>query len=91
MGTDCYLGSIGWFAGNFAPQGWLFCDGHMLSVQQNPALFSLLGTIYGGDGRTSFAIPDMRPRAADGRIQRWEEVAAPRPCICVEGLYPSRP
>lgn len=50
------------FAGNFAPQGWAFCDGQLLSVTQNEALFSLLGTVYGGDGRTTFGLPDMRGR-----------------------------
>jgi microcystin-dependent protein len=50
------------FAGNFAPQGWAFCDGQLLAVSQNDALFSLLGTIYGGDGRTTFGLPDLRGR-----------------------------
>lgn len=50
------------FAGNFAPRGWAFCDGQMLSINQNQALFALLGTTYGGDGRTTFALPDLRGR-----------------------------
>ena len=50
------------FAGNFAPRGWAFCDGQLLGVSQNDALFSLLGTIYGGDGRTTFGLPDLRGR-----------------------------
>lgn len=50
------------FAGNFAPRGWAFCDGQLLAVSQNDALFSLFGTIYGGDGRTTFGLPDMRGR-----------------------------
>jgi len=50
------------FAGNFAPSGWALCDGQLLAVSQNDALFSLLGTIYGGDGRTTFGLPDMRGR-----------------------------
>lgn len=50
------------FAGSFAPRGWAFCDGQLLAVSQNDALFSLLGTIYGGDGRTTFGIPDLRGR-----------------------------
>jgi microcystin-dependent protein len=50
------------FAGNFAPRGWAYCDGQLLAVSQNDALFSLLGTIYGGDGRTTFGLPDMRGR-----------------------------
>ncbi len=50
------------FAGPFAPQGWALCDGQLLAVSQNDALFSLLGTIYGGDGRTTFGLPDLRGR-----------------------------
>ncbi len=50
------------FAGNFAPRGWAFCDGQLLDVSQNDALFSLLGTIYGGDGRSTFGLPDLRGR-----------------------------
>jgi microcystin-dependent protein len=50
------------FAGNFAPRGWAFCDGQLIAISQNDALFSLLGTIYGGDGRTTFGLPDMRGR-----------------------------
>jgi len=50
------------FAGNFAPRGWAFCDGQLLAVSSNDALFSLLGTVYGGDGRTTFGLPDMRGR-----------------------------
>jgi len=50
------------FAGNFAPRGWSYCDGQLLAVSQNDALFSLLGTIYGGDGRTTFGLPDLRGR-----------------------------
>jgi microcystin-dependent protein len=50
------------FAGNFAPRGWAFCEGQLLAVSQNDALFSLFGTVYGGDGRTTFGIPDLRGR-----------------------------
>ena len=50
------------FAGNFAPRGWALCDGQLLQVNQNDALFSLFGTIYGGDGRTTFGLPDCRGR-----------------------------
>ncbi len=58
-----YLGEVRWFAGNFAPRGWALCDGQLLSIALNDALFSLLGTTYGGDGRTTFGLPDMRGRA----------------------------
>ena len=57
-----FLGQIILFAGNFAPRGWAFCNGQLLSPNQNSALFSILGTIYGGDGRTTFALPDLRGR-----------------------------
>lgn len=54
-----FIGEIRLFAGNFAPRYWSFCDGKMLSIQQHTALFSILGTIYGGDGRTTFALPKL--------------------------------
>jgi len=59
---DEYMGIIKIFAGNFAPKGWAFCDGQLLSIAQNSALFSLLGTVYGGDGISTFALPDLRSR-----------------------------
>lgn len=62
MGNEGFLGAITMFAGNFAPRGFAFCNGELLSVSQNDALFSLLGTIYGGDGRTTFGLPDLRGR-----------------------------
>ena len=60
--SEPYVGEIRMFAGNFAPRGWAFCDGQLLAVSQNDALFSLFGTIYGGDGRTTFGLPDLRGR-----------------------------
>ena len=62
MGTP-YLGEIRMFGGNFAPQGWAFCNGQVLSIAENDALFTLIGTTYGGDGQTTFALPDLRGRA----------------------------
>ena len=59
-----FLGEIKMFGGNFAPRGYAFCNGQLLPINQNQALFSLLGTTYGGDGRTTFALPDLRGRAA---------------------------
>lgn len=55
-----YLGEIRMFAGNFPPKGWAFCNGQILPINQNQALFSLLGTTYGGNGHTNFALPDFR-------------------------------
>ena len=60
--SEPFVGEIRMFAGNFAPRGWAFCDGQLLAVSQNDALFSLLGTIYGGDGEMTFGLPDMRGR-----------------------------
>jgi microcystin-dependent protein len=57
-----FIGMIVQFAGNFAPRGWSFCEGQLLSISQNTALFSILGTTYGGDGVTTFALPDLRGR-----------------------------
>jgi microcystin-dependent protein len=57
-----YIAAILLFAGNFAPRGWAFCQGQILSIAQNTALFSLLGTTYGGNGQTTFALPDLRGR-----------------------------
>lgn len=77
-----YLCSVKLFAGNFAPQDWLLCDGQLLDINTNETLYSLLGTQFGGDGKTTFGLPDLRN-------------AAPAPnlsyIICVQGLYPTRP
>jgi microcystin-dependent protein len=64
MYTDPYLASVAIFAGNFAPMNWMFCNGQLLSIAQYTALFSLIGTYYGGDGQTTFALPDFRSRTA---------------------------
>ncbi|HWB26185.1 MAG TPA: tail fiber protein [Chitinophagaceae bacterium] len=61
-GADPFLGEIELFGFNFNPKGWAFCDGSLMSISQNTALFSLLGTFYGGDGRSTFALPDLRGR-----------------------------
>ena len=60
--SEPFVGEIRMFAGNFAPRGWAYCEGQLLAVSQNDALFSLFGTIYGGDGRTTFGLPDLRGR-----------------------------
>ena len=59
-----YLAEIQWVSFNFAPKGWALCNGQLLPINQNQALFSLLGTTYGGDGRVNFALPDLRDRVA---------------------------
>ena len=58
--VEPFVGEIRLFGFNFAPLGWAFCDGRLLPISQNTALFSLLGTTYGGDGRSTFALPDLR-------------------------------
>lgn len=62
--SEPFLAQIVMFGGNFAPRGWALCDGQLLPISQNTALFSLLGTTYGGDGRTTFQLPDLRGRVA---------------------------
>lgn len=76
-----YFGQIALFAFNFAPQGWSTCDGQMLSIAQNNALFALLGTTYGGDGKTTFALPDLRGK---------EPVKGAHYCIAMTGIFPPR-
>ncbi|MGJ8656444.1 MAG: phage tail protein [Akkermansiaceae bacterium] len=64
--AEPFIGQVKIFAGNFAPQGWAFCEGQLLAISSHDALFSLLGTNYGGDGRTTFGLPDLRGRCAVG-------------------------
>jgi len=61
--SDPFIGEIRMFAGTFAPVGWAICDGQLLPISENAVLFALLGTTYGGDGQTTFALPDLRGRA----------------------------
>lgn len=60
--SEPFLGEIRLFANNYAPRGWMFCEGQILQINQNQALYSLLGNVYGGDGLTTFALPDYRGR-----------------------------
>ncbi len=62
--SEPFIAEIRIFAGNFAPRGWAFCDGQLLPISQNTALFSLIGTTYGGDGRTTTGLPDLQGRLA---------------------------
>lgn len=61
--SDPFIGEIRMFGGNFAPVGWAFCDGQLMSIAEYDTLFSLIGTTYGGDGQSTFALPDLRGRA----------------------------
>src|SRR5436190_12435442 len=60
--AEPYVGEIRMFAGNFAPVGWMFCEGQLLPISENDVLFTLIGTTYGGDGQSTFALPDLRGR-----------------------------
>jgi microcystin-dependent protein len=64
--SDFYLGEVRIFAGNFAPRGWALCNGQLMSIQQNVALFSIIGTYYGGNGTTNFALPNLQGHVAVG-------------------------
>jgi len=67
--SDPFLGEIRMFAGTFAPRGWAFCNGQLLSIQSNQALFAIIGTTYGGNGQTTFALPDLCGRVPTGQGQ----------------------
>ncbi|MFZ2727594.1 MAG: tail fiber protein [Methylococcaceae bacterium] len=80
-----YVGTIVLFGGNYAPENWLFCDGSLLNIQQYPVLSSIIGTIYGGDGQQTFALPNLPAVSSiDGEGQS-------RYIICFYGEYPQRP
>ncbi|WP_089941534.1 phage tail protein [Candidatus Entotheonella palauensis] len=64
--ADPFIGEIRMFAASFAPLNWAFCDGQTINIEQNPALFSLFGTIYGGDGRNDFGVPNLQDRVPVG-------------------------
>jgi microcystin-dependent protein len=91
-----FIGQIQIFGFNFAPRGWAHCDGQLLSISSNTALFSLLGTTFGGDGRTSFGLPDLRGRVAvhvgngPGLPQvRWGERAGAHSVVLTNNNLPS--
>jgi microcystin-dependent protein len=67
MTNNGYLGEIRIFAGNFAPEGWAFCEGQLMPISEYDALFNLIGTTYGGDGESTFAMPDLRGRLPIGQ------------------------
>lgn len=69
MATEPFIGQLSTFAFDFAPRGWAQCNGQLLSINSNAALFSLLGTMYGGNGQTTFALPDLRGRVPVGTGQ----------------------
>ncbi len=79
---DPFLGQISLFPYNFAPQGWAFCEGQLLQIEQNQALFALIGTTFGGDGVRNFALPDLKGKAHAPNLHL---------CMAMEGVFPSRP
>ena len=78
-----FVAEIRMFACNFAPTGWAQCNGQLLPISQNTALFSLLGTTYGGDGKSTFALPTLDPLPAKPGTLQY--------CIAVQGNFPERP
>lgn len=76
-----FIGQIQLFPYHFAPRDWAFCEGQELQIEQNTALFSLIGNTYGGDGRTTFALPDLKTKNLDDNLHY---------CIALQGVYPSR-
>ena len=82
--SEPFLAEIRIVGFNFAPRGWAFCDGQILPINQNQSLYSLLGTTYGGDGKTTFALPTAKPIfTADSRTVLLQ-------CISLYGVFPSR-
>ena len=78
------MGEIKLFPYNFAPQNWAQCNGQLMQISQNTAVFSLVGTMYGGDGQTTFGLPNLtaaNPLASEGAVGY---------CICISGIYPQR-
>jgi microcystin-dependent protein len=83
-GANPFLGEVEIFGFNFCPVGWSTMQGQLLSISQNTALFSLLGTTYGGNGTTTFALPNVKP------ILTFTPGAEFTQCIALQGIYPSR-
>jgi microcystin-dependent protein len=81
IAMEPFLGQITLFGFNFAPRGWAPCAGQMLPINQNQALFALIGTYFGGNGQTTFALPDLRGKGPDKSTQY---------CIALQGVFPSR-
>ena len=76
-----FIGQVQLFAFNFAPQGWSTCEGQLLPISQQTALFSLLGTTFGGDGQQTFALPDLRGKAPGDGLTYY---------IAIQGIFPAR-
>lgn len=81
--SDAFVGEVRAMPFNFAPSGWAFCQGQLIQLSQNMALFSLLGTTYGGDGRSTFALPTLDPLPGQCGTLNY--------CIALQGIFPQRP
>lgn len=90
MSPESYIASISEFAGHYVPQNWMACQGQLLPIAQYQPLFALIGITYGGDGRTNFALPDLRPNDGHGNKIDWAQANQPKICICVMGNWPPR-
>jgi microcystin-dependent protein len=88
-GLDPFVGEISLFPYTFVPTGWASCDGQILPISQNTALFSLLGTTYGGDGKSNFALPNLNNGAEGGTTNPLGENVG-RYCIALQGVFPPR-
>jgi microcystin-dependent protein len=81
-GVEPFIAEITIFAGNFAPRNWAFCEGQLIPISQNQTLFALLGDTYGGDGRTTFALPNLKDAEKSLNGARY--------IIALQGIFPSR-
>jgi len=87
---EAYLSEVREMAANFCPRGWAPASGQTLPINQNTALFSLLGTRYGGDGRTTFQLPNLQAAARMSPLPDGAEPARTIVCIAIEGIFPAR-
>lgn len=92
---DEFLAAVKQFGFPWPPKGWALCHGQLMPISQNQALFALLGTYFGGDGRTTFALPDLRKKDANGNYYQHAQIMENglpylESSICISGLFPSR-
>ena len=90
MAEEPTLGEIRLFSGNFAPRNWAFCDGQLIKISSKTALFVVLGNEYGGDGKTTFALPNLNEAQKTLRSKPDSPASAPKYIICIAGAFPSR-
>jgi microcystin-dependent protein len=94
---EVFYGELTQLPYRFCPVGWAYCHGQLLSIAENDVLFTLLGTTYGGDGVNTFAVPDLRPKDANGNLldiqvgEIYEGKVYMETFISLQGIYPQRP